>query len=135
MNNKFPVKRLIICAAIAVAAIVLGYNNLFSYDYSMVFDSFFAAVSMTAIGEIFAALSRFPIVSYIISVIMCAVMFQIIVPFATFLVADYIDLRRVFSVYNYIVKLDLALYIIALIISIIFGVFVLHRKDVFNRQK
>ena len=137
MDNKFPVVRLIICAPIAVVAIVLGYNNIFA-EYSMinnVLHSLYAAVGLTAIGEIFASLSRFPIISYIISVVMCAMAFQIITPFSVIVVADYIDMRRVFAVYDYAVKLYLALYIIAIIISIIFGVFVLHRKDTFKPDK
>ncbi|MCH5203824.1 MAG: hypothetical protein J1F03_03695 [Oscillospiraceae bacterium] len=134
-NNKLPVIRLMICAAV-VAAVGLGiYIIVFLSEYSIinnVFQSLLAAVGMTAVGEIFAALSKFPIISYIISVVMCAAMYQIITPFSIFMIADFVDLNRVFSAYREMVMICLVLYSIALTVSILVGIFVLHRKDVFK---
>ena len=140
MDNKLPIKRLIICATVAVAAIVLGtYNVLYSNDYnnmSNVFQSILAAAGMTAIGEIFAALSKFPIISYIISTVICSVALQAITPWHLIITrADFVDMERVFSAYENAVIYCLVAYSAALVVSILFGIFVLHRKDVFNRQK
>ncbi|MCH5196276.1 MAG: hypothetical protein J1F28_06155 [Oscillospiraceae bacterium] len=137
MDNKFPVVRLIICAPIAVAAIVLGtYNVLYSFNYNDIFQSILAAAGMTAIGEIFAALSKFPIISYIISTVICSVALQAITPWHIIITrADFVDMERVFSSYENAVIYCLVAYSAALVVSILFGIFVLHRKDVFNRQK
>lgn len=137
MDNKLPVKRLIICALIAVVAIVLGYYNIFSDNYGKINDVLqllITTVGMTAIGELFASLSRFPIISYIISAVMCAIMFQIITPFSIFMVAGYDDLRRLFSVYHESAEQYLVLYSAALTVSVLFGIFVLHRKDIFKPE-
>ena len=140
MDNKLPVKRLIICTVIAVIAIGLGiYNILYTLNYdekSGVFQSLIAAVGITAIGEIFAALSRYPIVSYIISAVLCSVALQIMTPW--YIIMPVVDLtypEMVIEGYRYSVKSCFVVYSIALAVSILFGIFVLHRKDVFKSDK
>ena len=139
MDNKLPVKRLIICAAIAIASVGLGYYNvLYSYFeiINVVFQTIIAAVGLTAIGEIFATLSKFPIVSYTISAAICSVALQIITPW--YIIMQAVDLaypERFFNGYRLCVRGCLLIYSIALAVSILFGIFVLHRKDIFRSEK
>lgn len=139
MDNKLPIKRLIICGAIAVAAVGLGYYNvLYSYFeiINVVFQTIIAAVGLTAIGEIFAVLSKFPIISYVISAVICSVALQIMTPW--YIIMRNVDLaypERFFNGYRLCVKGCLLIYSIALVASILFGIFVLHRKDIFKADK
>lgn len=139
MDNKLPIRWLIICATVAIAAVVLGYFNVLSGDFGIiyeVFQSILAAAFMTAIGEIFASLSKFPIISYIISAVLCAVALQVLTPWYLIMpFADLYQVEKVFTGYRMAVQLCLVVYSAALVVSILFGIFVLHRKDVFNRQK
>ena len=139
MDNKLPIKRLIICAAIAVVAVVLGYYNVLYGNYveiNEVFQTVIAAVGLTAVGEIFAALSKFPIVSYIISTVICSVALQIMTPWYIIMpMADFSQPEIVFEGYRWAVRSCLAVYSIALAFSILFGIFVLHRKDIFKADK
>ena len=135
MDNKLPIKRLIICAAIAIVAVGLGYYNVIYSPYynrimHEVLQSVVAAAGITAIGEIFAALSKFPIVSYIISGVICSVSLQAMTPLYTVIpFADFSQPDKIFAGYQYSVRSCLAVYSTALIVSILFGIFVLHRKD------
>ena len=139
MDNKLPLKRLIICAAIAIVAIGLGYRNVLCGNYveiNEVFQSVIAAVGLTAVGEIFAALSRFPIVSYIIVTVICSVALQIMTPW--YIIMPVVDLSQpevLFEGYRWCVRSCLVSYSIALAVSILFGIFVLHRKDIFKADK
>ena len=140
MENKMPVKRPIICAAIAIVAGGIGiYIVRFSSGYNMineVFQSLLAAAVMTAISEIFAVLSRFPIISYIISAILCMVSLQAITPWNMIMpfVVSYQD-DKIFIGHQLAVRSCLVMYSIALVVSILFGIFVLHRKDIFKSNK
>lgn len=139
MDNKLPIKRLIICAAIVVVAVVLGYRNVLYGNYGEiggVFQAVIAAVGLTAIGEIFAALSKFPIISYIISAVICSVALQIMTPW--YIIMPVVDLsypEKIIEGYQWCVTSCLVCYSIALAVSILFGIFVLHRKDVFKSDK
>ena len=139
MDNKLPIKRLIICGAIVVVAVVLGYRNVLYGNYGEiggVFQAVIAAAGMTAVSEIFAALSRFPIISYIISAVLCSVALQIVTPWYIILpVADLSQPEKVFEGYRLCVTSCLVAYSIALAVSILFGIFVLHRKDIFKADK
>ena len=139
MENKVPVKRLIICAAIAIAAIVLGIFNVSSQGYSTindVFQSILAAVGLSAIGEFSVALSKFPIISYIISVVFCMVVLQIITPIIiVFLFTVSFEPDVIIQGYRVIATSCLVVYSIALVVSILFGIFVLHRKEIFKSNK
>ena len=139
MDNKLPVKRLIICAAIAIAAVGLGYYNVLYSNFEIineVFQSIIAAVGLTAIGEIFAALSKFPIVSYTISAAICSVALQIITPWYIIAPrADFTYPEKFFNGYRLCVRGCLLIYSIALVASVLFGIFVLHRKDIFKADK
>ena len=139
MDNKLPLRRLIICVAIAVAAVWFGIYIIFYLPYNDingVFLSLTAAAGMTAVSEIFAALSRFPIISYIISAVLCSVALQIITPW--YIIMPAVDLsqpEKVFEGYRLCVTSCLVAYSIALAVSILFGIFVLHRKDIFKADK
>ena len=139
MDNKLPIRRLIICGAIAVAAVGLGYYNvLYSYFeiINVVFQTIIAAVGLTAIGEIFAVLSKFPIISYVISAVICSVALQIMTPW--YIIMPNVDLtypERFFNGYRLCVRGCLLIYSIALVASVLFGIFVLHRKDIFKADK
>ena len=139
MDNKLPIKRLIICAAIAIVAVVLGYRNVLYGNYveiNEVFQLAIATVGLTAIGEIFAALSKFPIVSYIIVTVICSVALQIMTPLYIIVPnVDFSEPEKFFEGYRWAVRSCLAVYSIALAFSILFGIFVLHRKDVFKSDK
>ena len=139
MDNKLPIKRLIICAAIAIVSVGLGRFIIFYLPYSDINDVYLAltaAVGMTAVSEIFAALSKFPIISYIISAVLCSVAlhamtpWNMIMPFADM---GYPDM--IFAGYRYAVISCLVMYSIALAVSILFGIFVLHRKEIFKNDK
>lgn len=139
MDNKLPIKRLLICVAIVIVAVGLGYRNVIYGNYgdiNGVFQAVIAAVGLTAIGEIFAALSKFPIVSYVISAVICSVALQIITPWYIIMPsADLSQTEKVFEGYRLAVRSCLAVYSIALVVSVLFGIFVLHRKDVFKSDK
>ena len=139
MDNKLPRKRLIICAAIAIVAIGLGYRNVLCGNYveiNEVFQSVIAAAGLTAISEIFAALSKFPIVSYVISAVICSVALQVMTPLYIIVpVVDFSEPDKFFAGYQYSVRSCLVSYSIALAVSILFGIFVLHRKDIFKADK
>ena len=139
MDNKLPLRRLIICAAIVIVALVLGYRNVLYGNYveiNEVFQAMIAAVGLTALSEVFAALSRYPIVSYIISAVLCSVALQIMTPW--YIIMPVVDLSHpevLFDGYRWCVRSCLVSYSTALIVSILFGIFILHRKDVFKSDK
>ena len=139
MDNKLPLKRLIICAAIAIVAVGLGYRNVLYGNYveiNEVFQSVIAAVGLTAISEIFAALSKFPIVSYVISAVICSIALQVMTPLYIIVpVVDFSEPDKFFAGYQYSVRSCLVVYSIALAVSVLFGIFVLHRKDIFKSDK
>ena len=139
MDNKLPIKRLIICAAIALVAIGLGYRNVLYGNYveiNEIFQTVIAAAGLTAISEIFAVLSKFPIASYIISAVICSAALQIMTPLYIIVPnVDFSEPERFFEGYRWAVRSCLAVYSIALAVSILFGIFVLHRKDIFKADK
>lgn len=139
MENKLPLRRLIICAAIAIVSVGLGIFIIFYLPYSDINDAYLAltaAVGMTAVSEIFAALSRFPIVSYIISAILCSAALQAMTPWN--MIMPFADMgypEKIFAGYRYSVISCLVIYSAALVVSVLFGIFVLHRKDIFRSDK
>lgn len=139
MDNKLPVKRLIICAAIAIVSAGLGIFIIFYLPYNDINDvylSLAAAVGMTAVSEIFAALSRFPIISYIISAVLCSIALQAMTPWNMIMpFADMSYPDEIFAGYRYAVTSCVVMYSIALAVSVLFGIFVLHRKDIFKADK
>lgn len=136
MDSRLPIKRLIICAAIALVAVGLGYYNVFSGQYNEIMQSVIAAVGMTAIGEIFAALSKFPMVSYSISGVICSVALQAMTPWNLIMpFCDFNEVDKIFDGFYYSIKSCLVVYSTALIVSILFGFFVLHRKDFLKSDK
>ena len=139
MDNKLPIKRLIICAAIAIVSAGLGIFIIFYLPYNDINDvylSLAAAVGMTAVSEIFAALSRFPIISYIISAVLCSVALQAMTPWNMIMpFADMSYPDKIFAGYRYAVTSCVVMYSIALAVSVLFGIFVLHRKDIFKADK
>ena len=139
MDNKLPLRRLMICAAIAVVAVWFGIRNVLYGNYVEInefFQAVIAAVGMTALSEVFATLSRYPIVSYIISAVLCSVALQIMTPW--YIIMPVVDLSHpevLFDGYRWCVGSCLVSYSAALVASILFGIFVLHRKDVFKSDK
>ena len=139
MNNNPPFKRLMLCATIAFAAVGLGIYNILYTNYVLtnaILQLLIAAAGVTAIGEIFAALSRFPIISYIISAVICSAALQAMTPW--YIIRSRVDFSKidqVSSVYRDSERSCLAVYSIALAVSILFGIFVLHRKDIFKTNK
>ena len=133
MKDQLPIKRLIVCAAIALAAIGLGTFNVLYSNYVLIHEiiqGVLAAVGMTALGEIFASLSKHPKISYVICTVLCALALQAMTPWNIIIPrCDFYQVDKIIAGYQYAVLSCLVVYSLALAASILFGIFVLHKKD------
>lgn len=133
MKDQLPIKRLIVCAAIALAAIGLGTFNVLYSNYVLIHEiiqGVLAAVGMTALGEIFASLSKHPKISYVICTVLCALALQAMTPWNIIIPrCDFYRVDKIIAGYQYAVLSCLVVYSLALAASILFGIFVLHKKD------
>lgn len=133
MRNQLPIKRLIVCAAIALVAIGLGTFNVLYSNYVLIYEiiqGVLAAVGMTALGEIFASLSGHPKISYVICAVLCALALQAMTPWNIIIPrCDFYQVDKIIAGYQYAVLSCLVVYSLALAASILFGIFVLHKKD------
>lgn len=135
MNARIPIRRLIICSAIAVIAIGFGvYNVCYSTDYvtiNAVLQSVVAIAGITAISEIAAMLSKFVVMTYTLTAVVCAIMAHIVTPWN--IVLPRADMNGgVMDAYQSAVISSLVSYSVAFAVSILVGVFFLHRKDIFK---
>ena len=133
MKDHLPIKRLIVCAAIALVAIGLGTFNVLYSNYVLIHEiiqGVLAAVGMTALGEVFASLSKHPKISYVICAVLCALALQAMTPWNIIIPrCDFYQVDKIIAGYQYAVLSCLVVYSLALAASILFGIFVLHKKD------
>lgn len=136
MCAKFQIKRLAICAVIAIISIGIGVCNVqYSTDYSAlnaVFQSLVAVAAIVAVSELAASLSKFPVFVYILSAVVCAAFAHIVTPWSIILPRVDWNSDTIQVVHRSAVMSSFASYSIALVISVLAGVFFLHRKDIFK---
>lgn len=136
MNKNISIKRIIICAVTAVIAIGFGiYNVSRTNDYtsvSAVLQAVAAAAAFISVSEIAAMLSKYPVLSYSLTSVGCALLAHIATPW--YIIMPRVDLTvgDIASVRQSAEMSSLCSYLAALVVSLIVGMFILHRKEIFK---
>jgi len=136
MKENISLKKIIIFSAIALIAIGFGYYNVcISPDYitiNAILQSVAAAIGFIAISEIAAIFSKMPVVSYIITSFSCAIIAHAMTPWGIVFPRADMAAPNLEHIRQVAFTSSLITYIIALVVSLAVGLFIIHRKDVFK---
>lgn len=140
MNKRSYILRMAICFAVSAIAAVFGVYNILHANFVTIADDIIqaaaATVCFTALGEFLATLSKAPIVTYVITAAICAVGVALVSPWALIIPrADFYYTDMVKSALNMAKTESLVTYSAAFVLTVLIGVFVLHRKEIFRKKE
>ncbi|MGN0670806.1 MAG: hypothetical protein ACI4JZ_09675 [Oscillospiraceae bacterium] len=139
MKTIISIKKIAIFSVIAAISVGLGiYNVCWTNDYttiSAVFQAALAAVAFTSISEIAAMLSKFPVLVYTLTSIGCAILAHIATPWYVIMPRVDLNVGNISNIYQAAIMSSLTSYLAALIIALLAGIFILHRKELFKTHQ
>lgn len=139
MKDQIQIRRFIVCLIVATIAVGLGICNVcYSNDYTAIntiTQLIIATVGFVAVSEMASMTSKFTVITYIIVSVVCAVVAHIVTPWNIILPRADLNSEVIQTAYHSAIISSFVSYSIALVLSVLIGVFFLHRKDIFKPHK